>query len=246
MAKELSRLVCAASVLAMGVMAGCNQPASKPAASGTPATQAAAEAAPATQPAAPQPAVAVAPQPAAKPPETPATPETTDPASAPITPAKPGDVVAATEPNPLFTLPPSKGPAAHQFKQVTLLRGGPSGDLEMQLTGDGIYRIRDHGRGRSYSGNGKLTDEQIAQWADLMKDWKSLKPSYLPDDFAKDADDKIEIIYDGDKVVAAGKGKDTPKTFTEAYKRLLALNEQSQKETEAATAAPAETPKTNP
>src|SRR5688572_8510332 len=70
------------------------------------------------------------------------------------------DATPATQPttgetrlSPTYTLPPSRGPAAHKFQQVTLLRSGPSGDLEMQLTGDGIYRIRDHGRGQSYAGN---------------------------------------------------------------------------------------------
>ena len=131
--------------------------------------------------------------------------------------------------NPLYTLPPSKGPAPHQFRQVTLLRSGPSGDLEMQLTGDGIYRIRDHGRGQSYAGSGKLEDAEVAVWAEVFKDWESLKDSYLPDP-APAAADKVRIVYGGKTVVAAAGHKDTPKPFAEAYNRLLALNEQSKKE----------------
>jgi hypothetical protein len=134
--------------------------------------------------------------------------------------------------NALFTVPPSRGPVAHRFQQLTLIRSGPSGDLEMQLTGDGIYRIRDHGRGKSYSGGGKLEDAQIAEWATLLKDWETLKDRYLPDPAPADAD-KVEIIYGGKKVVAAGNGKDNPKPFADAYRKLLELNEQAKKETEA-------------
>lgn len=139
--------------------------------------------------------------------------------------------------NPLFTLPPSKGPAPHKFSQISLNRSGPSGDLEMQLTGDGIYRIRDHGRGNSYSGNGQLTPEQIKQWAEAMKDWDSLKEDYRADPKAKDGD-TIEILYGGKRVVASSNGKDNPKVFTDAYKRLLDLNEQSKKEAGVTEAAP--------
>jgi hypothetical protein len=145
---------------------------------------------------------------------------------------------AAGEPsvNPLFTLPPSKGPAPYQFQQVTLLRSGPSGDLEMQLTGDGIYRIRDHGRGKSYSGDGKLAEPQIAEWAAAMKDWELLKDRYVPTPPPADAD-TVEIIYGGKKVVANPVDKDTPAAFTTAYKRLLDLDAQSRKEATAAEAA---------
>jgi hypothetical protein len=148
----------------------------------------------------------------------------------------------STEPgvNPLFTLPPSKGPEPHKFSQISLNRSGPSGELEMQLTGDGIYRIRDHGRGRSYSGNGQLTAEQIAEWAAAMKDWESLKEDYRADPKAKDGD-TVEILYGGKRVVANIADKENPKTFTDAYKRLLDLNEQAKKE--AGEAEPAkETP----
>jgi hypothetical protein len=145
---------------------------------------------------------------------------------------------AAAEPgaNSLFTLPPSKGPAAHKFQQVGLMRSGPSGDLEMQLTGDGIYRIRDHGHGRSYAGDGKLTDDQIAQWAEAMKGWEALKESYLPSPVPATAD-TVEIMYGGKKVVADGLAKDNPKTFAVAYQRLLDLNEQVKKEAAADSAA---------
>lgn len=151
--------------------------------------------------------------------------------SNPTLPAtRPASEVATTEAglNPLFTLPPSKGPAAHQFQQITLLRSGPSGDLEMQLTGDGIYRIRDHGRGKSYSGDGKLTDAQISEWANLMKNWESLKETYIVAGTPTDGD-KIEIIYGGKKVVVNSAAKDNPKEFVEAYQRLLALAAESQK-----------------
>jgi hypothetical protein len=165
------------------------------------------------------------------------------PAAAPGTPAaaanpdnvnKPGiNPTAATEPgvNPLFTLPPSKGPAPHKFQQVSLLRTSATGELnlEMQLTGDGIYRIRDHTNGRSYAGNGELTKEQIADWAVAMKDWESLKDSYLPTPAPKGVE-TVDIIYDGRKVSAIASDKDLPKTFAEAYKRLLDLNEQGRKE----------------
>lgn len=131
--------------------------------------------------------------------------------------------------NPLFTLPPSKGPAAHAFKQVTLLRSGVSGDLEMQLTGDGIYRIRDHGRGQSYAGNGKLEDADIAGWAALMADWESLKDNYVPDPAPSNAD-KIDIMYGGKKVSFSTGGKDNPPLVLEVYKRMLVLNDLSRKE----------------
>lgn len=180
----------------------------------------------------------------AKDPAKAATPAPATPATQPAAVATGTGNAEAPEANPLFLLPPSKGPAAHQFQQLTLLRSGPSGDLEMQLTGDGIYRIRDHGRGKSYSGDGKLEAPQIAEWAELLKDWESLKDSYLPDPFDKDSDDKIEIIYGGKKVAAPAKGKDNPKSFNAAYKKLLDLNEQSAKEAAAANAA-AEPAKTN-
>jgi hypothetical protein len=150
--------------------------------------------------------------------------------------------------NPLFTLPPSKGPAAHKFKQLTLDRSGPSGALEMQLTGDGIYRIRDHGRGNSYAGDGKLTDEQINTWAAAMKDWESLKEDYRSDPKSTEGD-KIEIYYGGKRVVINTADKDNPKIVTDAYKRLLDLNEQSKKENGSAAetpAAPAPTPAPGP
>ncbi|MDB5296862.1 MAG: hypothetical protein JWO31_2845 [Phycisphaerales bacterium] len=131
--------------------------------------------------------------------------------------------------DPLFTLPPSKGPAAHQFRQVTLLRSGPSGDLEMQLTGDGIYRIRDHGRGRSYAGDGQLDPAQLAGWADTFKDWDSLKDNYVPSP-APESADTVQILYGGKKVVAAVGAKETPKAFAEAYDKLLALNERAKRE----------------
>jgi hypothetical protein len=167
-----------------------------------------------------------------------ATQPSADAASAAAAASAAGTTPAATEPggNALFTLPPSKGPAPHQFQPVTLMRSGPSGDLEMQLTGDGIYRIRDHGRGKSYSGDGKLTDEQVAEWAAGMKDWESLKDKYIPDPPPADAD-TVEIIYGGKKVVASSAGKDTPKAFADAYQRLLGLNEQAKKEAAAAEAA---------
>jgi hypothetical protein len=154
----------------------------------------------------------------------PAAGPTTAPAASPAAAA---GAAAAAEPSgdagasSLYTLPPSKGPAAHQFRQVTLLRAGPAGDLEMQLTGDGIYRIRDHGRGKSYAGSGQLGEPELAAWAELFKDWESLKESYLPSPPPADAD-KVEIIYGGKKVVAAAGGTDNPKAFTDAYNRLLA------------------------
>ncbi len=115
------------------------------------------------------------------------------------------------------------------FKQVTLLRSGVSGDLEMQLTGDGIYRIRDHGRGQSYAGNGKLEDAAIAEWAKLMTGWDKLKDSYVPDPAPKDGD-KIDIMYDGKKVSFSTVGKDNPPQVLEVYKRMLGLSELSKKE----------------
>lgn len=144
--------------------------------------------------------------------------------------------------NPLFTLPPSKGPAPHKFQQLTLDRSGPSGTLEMQLTGDGIYRVRDHGRGNSYAGDGKLTDAQIEEWANAMKGWESLKDDYRADPKSKDGD-TVEIFYGGKRVVINTAGTDNPKIVTDAYKRLLDLNEQSKKEAAAAEAAvPTATP----
>ncbi|QOV91965.1 hypothetical protein [Humisphaera borealis] len=162
----------------------------------------------------------------------------TQPAAAPAAPtAGPATLPTSTDAAPasgsgndgLFTLPPSKGPAAHAFKQVTLLRSGVSGDLEMQLTGDGIYRVRDHGHGQSYSGSGKLEEAQIAEWATLMKDWESLKDSYVPTP-APDNADKVDIMYGGKKVSFSTAGKENPAVVSEVYKRLLALNEQSKKE----------------
>jgi hypothetical protein len=152
----------------------------------------------------------------------------------------------ATEPgaNPLFTLPPSKGPAPHKFQQLSLLRTSANGDLnlEMQLTGDGIYRIRDHTHNRSYAGSGELTPEQIADWAAALKDWESLKDSYVPKPAPKDVE-TVDIIYDGKKVSAITSDRDLPKTFAEVYKRLLDLNEQGRKaqggeETKPGVAAP--------
>ncbi|HEX8913921.1 MAG TPA: hypothetical protein VF796_16350 [Humisphaera sp.] len=164
----------------------------------------------------------------------PAKPET--PAGPPVVSEVAPNVAGTAGPeagsNALFTVPPSRGPVAHKFQQLTLLRSGPSGDLEMQLTGDGIYRIRDHGRGKSYSGDGKLEDAQIAEWATLLKDWETLKDSYLPTPAPTDVD-KVEIIYGGKKVVAPGGGKENPKAFDAAYKKLLDLQAQSMKESEA-------------
>lgn len=183
------------------------------------------------EPAAPPATAATSASSAAEQPEAPSTPVATQPAS-----TSSGE----TGVNPLYTLPPSQGPAVHAFAQVTLLRSGVSGDLEMQLTGDGIYRIRDHGRGQSYAGNGRLEEAQIAEWAALMKDWESLKDNYVPTPAPENAD-KIDIMYGGKKVSFSTEGKDNPALAQEVYKRMLALNEQSKKESGVSeTSAPAE------